>query len=149
MFFPDPDPEYERDLVFVGNSRKVRRRILSDLLPTERDLAVWGGDWEDLIDEKYVAGEYLPTDQVRKAYSSAAMVLNDHWDDMREHGFVSNRVYDALACGALVISDDLPELRENFGDAVVTYDSPEELRELVDYYLDAPDEAGREGSERT
>jgi GT2 family glycosyltransferase/spore maturation protein CgeB/polysaccharide pyruvyl transferase WcaK-like protein len=150
VFFPDYEPIHDRELVFVGNSRRVERRILRDLLPTDRDLAVWGGDWEGLIDEKYVAGKFLPNRQVRKAYSSASIVLNDHWDDMREHGFVSNRVYDALACGALVISDDLPGLRENFGDAVVTYSSPEELRELVEHYLASPEEGeqkGRQGRE--
>lgn len=145
VFFPDPDPEHEHELVFVGNSRKVRRRILRDLLPTERDLAVWGGDWEGLINEKHLAGHYLPNAEVRKAYSSASIVLNDHWDDMREHGFISNRIYDALACGALVISDDLPELEERFRDAVVTYRSPEELRRLVDHYLDSPEERAEKG----
>ena len=144
-FFPDYDPIHDRELVFVGNSRRVERRILRDLLPTDHDLAVWGRDWEGLIDEKYLAGEYLPNREVRKAYSSASIVLNDHWDDMREHGFVSNRIYDALACGALVISDDLPELGENFGDAVVTYRSPEELKELVEHYLNAPEERAEKG----
>lgn len=145
VFFPDPDPEHNRELVFVGNSRKVERRILRDLLPTRHDLAVWGGAWEGLIDERYVAGEYLPSDQVRKAYSSAAIVLNDHWDDMREHGFVSNRVYDALACGALVLSDHLPEIEETFGDAVVTYETPEELRRLMEHYLSEPEEREQKG----
>lgn len=151
VFFPETDPEYERELVFVGNSRGVERRILRDLLPTDRDLAVWGRLWEGRIDEKYLAGEFLPNSEVRKAYSSAAIVLNDHWDDMREHGFVSNRIYDALACGALVISDDLPEIEDRFGDAVVTYRTPEELRDLVDHYLANPEERrerGRRGWEK-
>jgi len=150
VFFPEHDPRHEHDLVFVGNSRKVERRILRDLLPTERDLAVWGNDWEGLIDQKHVRGKYLPNSKVRKAYSSAAIVLNDHWDDMREHGFVSNRIYDALACGALVISDDMAEIGEAFGDAVVTYRTPGELGELVDHYLSHPEERlekGRRGRE--
>lgn len=145
VFFPEQDPEHARDLVFVGNSRKVERRILRDLLPTTHDLAVWGGDWENLIPNRYVAGEHLPNDQVRKAYSSAHIVLNDHWEDMRGHGFVSNRIYDALACGALVISDHLPELEQNFGDAVVTYRTPGELKRLVEHYLASPQEREQKG----
>ncbi|MBA2443141.1 MAG: glycosyltransferase family 1 protein, partial [Rubrobacter sp.] len=81
-----------------------------------------------------------PNEQVHRAYSSASIVLNDHWDDMREHGYISNRVYDALASGALVISDDLPELEEYFGDTVITYSSPEELHGLVEHYLEHPEE---------
>ncbi len=45
------------------------------------------------------------TTELARYYSSASIVLNDHWDDMRDEGFISNRIYDALACGAFVISD--------------------------------------------
>ena len=146
VFFPERDGAHERDLVFVGNSRKVMRRILADLLPTDRDLAVWGGDWDGLIDARHVAGTYLPNDEVRRAYSSAAIVLNDHWDDMREHGFASNRLYDAVACGALVLSDRLEGLEERFGGAVVTYETADELRALVEHFLAHPAERAARGA---
>ena len=146
VFFPEHDAAHERELVLVGNSRKVMRRILADLLPTERDLAVWGGDWDGLIDSRHVVGTYLPNDEVRRAYSSAAIVLNDHWDDMREHGFASNRLYDAVACGALVISDRIDGLEERFGGAVVTYETREELAAIVDHFLAHPDEARARGA---
>src|SRR5262249_4951714 len=84
VFFPDPDPGLAHELLFVGNSRKVLRRIIADLLPTDRDLAIWGGDWEPLIGARHVKGAYLPNDRVRGAYSAAGIVLNDHWDDMRD-----------------------------------------------------------------
>ena len=53
---------------------------------------------------------------------------------MREHGFVSNRIYDALACGACVISDEVAGLDEMFGGAVATYRTPE-LHGLLDRLL--------------
>ena len=140
VFFPEHDPAHARELVFVGNSRGVMRPILRDLLPTTHDLAVWGQQWEGFLDPALIAGQHLPNDAVRRAYSSAAMVLNDHWDDMRAQGIVSNRVFDALACGALVVSDHLPELAERFGDAVVTYRTPEELRASVARLLADPAE---------
>jgi len=146
VFFPEPDPAHARELVFVGNSRKVMRRVLADLLPTGRDLAVWGGDWDGLIDSKHLAGTYLPNDEVRRAYSSAAIVLNDHWDDMREHGFASNRLYDAVACGALVLSDRVDGLEERFGGAVVTYETADELHALVEHFLAHPEERAERGA---
>jgi Glycosyl transferase family 2/Glycosyl transferases group 1 len=146
VFFPEPDAAHARELVFVGNSRKVMRRILDDLLPTDRDLVVWGGDWDGLIDTRLVAGTYLPNEEVRKAYSSAGIVLNDHWDDMREHGFASNRLYDAVACGALVLSDSIPGLEERFGGAVVTYEGPEELKVLIEHFLEHPEERALRGA---
>jgi hypothetical protein len=140
VFFPERDAAHEHELLFVANSRKVDRRILRDLLPTDHDLAVWGRQWEGLAAERHVLGEHLPLEEVRKAYSSASIVLNDHWDDMRAHGFVSNRIYDALACGAFVISDRLPEIAERFGSAVATYEGPNELSGLIEHFLSHPEE---------
>jgi hypothetical protein len=146
VFFPEHDDGHERELVFVGNSRRVMRRIVRDLLPTDRDLAIWGADWAPLIGERHLAGTYLPNDQVRRAYSSAGIVLNDHWDDMREHGFISNRLYDAVACGALVLSDSVPGLEERFGGAVIGYETREELAALVEHFLSNPSERAARGA---
>ena len=101
-FHPDPTgPAHE--LLFVGSSRKVRRRILADLAGTSRDVAVYGGGWTpELLDPHRLRGEWIPNDQLRRYYSSAGIVLCDHYDDMRDEGFISNRAYDALACGAFV-----------------------------------------------
>ena len=62
--------------------------------------------------------------------------MNDHWDDMREKGFVSNRIFDALACGTCVISDDIEGLNDLFGDRVITYKTPSQLKELIDENLE-------------
>lgn len=141
LFFPDPSPDFEHDLVYVANSRGVLRPIVRDLLPTEHDLAIYGANWEGLIDTRYVVAEHVPNEELRKVYSSAKIVLCDHWDDMREHGFISNRIYDALACGAFVISDAVPGL-ERF-EGVLTYSAPEELEALVDEALQGGGPSGR------
>jgi hypothetical protein len=140
VFFPEHDPAFAHELVFVGDAREAMGRILRDLLPTDRDLAVFGGHWEGWIDERHVRSEAVPNGDLRKVYSSAGIVLHDHWDDMREHGFVSRGIYDALACGAFVISDHVPELSRRFEGAVQTYETPEELRRLVERYAGAAEE---------
>jgi O-antigen biosynthesis protein len=145
VMYPDPDERLAHELVYVANSRNVLRPIARDLLATERDLAIWGSNWDGLIDTSRVVAEHIPNSQLRHVYSSADIVLNDHWEDMREHGYISNRVYDALACGALVLSDDVPGLTERFGDAVVVYRSARELHDLVDRFLDDPQERRRRG----
>ncbi len=139
-FRPDPTgPAHE--LLFVGNSRNVRRRIVDDAVSTGHDLAVYGGRWRpDLIDPRFVKGDRIPNDELRRYYSSAAIVLNDHWHDMRAEGFISNRLYDALACGAFVISDHIDGIEAEFDDAVVTYGDREELARLIERYLADPDE---------
>ncbi len=147
VFHPEPTELHRRDLVFVGNSRFVRRKVLADLLPTKHDLAVFGSNWNGLIEDGLVVAEWVASDEVRQVYSSAGIVLNDHWEDMRAHGFISNRVYDAVACGAVVISDRVAGLEEHFGDAVVTYDTPEELHAHVERLLADPEERRRRSAE--
>ena len=56
---------------------------------------------------KYVKDTYLETAQVGELYRNSKIVLCDHFDMMREGGYVSNRIFDALACGAAVISDKI------------------------------------------
>jgi O-antigen biosynthesis protein len=146
VFSPQPSPGLAHDLLYVANSRNVLRPIMRDLLPTTHDLAVYGANWEGLIDPAYVVADHVPNAELGRLYSSARIVLCDHWDDMRTHGYISNRIYDALACGAFVISDDVPGLAQRFGDAVVTYRTPQDLVELIDRFLADPDERRRRGA---
>ena len=140
-FWPQPDPALAHDIVFVGNSRGVRRQALEWLLPTDLDLAVWGGDWNGLIDTRHLRGEFIANEVLRRVYSSAKIVLADHWPDMRDNGYISNRIYDALASGAMVLSDPVSGLDERFGDSVAVYCSPEELHSQIARLLE--DDEGR------
>jgi len=80
-------------------------------------------------------------------YSSAGVVLNDHWRTMQAWGFVSNRSFDVLACGTPVISDHVAGVDELFDGAVLEYRTPTELQALVDDVLTDRTEA-RERAER-
>ncbi|WP_044959310.1 CgeB family protein [Butyrivibrio sp. WCD2001] len=129
------------ELLFVGNSRHVYRRILQDLLPTEHELKVFGRHWEDFpLVYKHVVSEYIDNAKVASAYHNAAILLNDHWDDMLEYGIISNRIFDALCAGAFVISDDVPGIHELLGDAVVTYTDKNDLKDKIDFYVTHPKE---------
>jgi hypothetical protein len=126
-FHPDPTgPEHE--VLFVGNSRGVRREIVADMVPTTLGLAVYGRWAPELLDPAYHKGELIPNEDLHRYYSSAAIVLNDHWADMRAAGFLSNRLYDALASGACVVSDHVPGIEQEFDGAVVTYSDAGDLR---------------------
>ncbi len=137
-FRPEPGgPPCE--LLLVANSRGVHRKIVDDLTPTVRDLAVYGSNWRpDLIDPRHLRGDHVANAELNRHYAAAEIVLNDHWDDMRREGFISNRIYDALASGAFVISDDVEGMAAEFDGAVATYREPAELRALIDRYLGDP-----------
>ncbi len=147
VMYPEPRAELAHELVYVANSRGVLRPVAAEVQGTKRDLAIWGSGWEGLTDTARVVGEHVPNGELRHVYSSAGIVLNDHWEDMREHGYISNRIYDALACGAVVLSDDVPGLSERFGDAVAIYRSPGELHDSIERLLADPAELRRRGEQ--
>ncbi len=130
---------YRKSLLFVGNSRNVFRKVLNDLLPTHLDLSVYGRNWNKLIPLRYIKGEHIPNDELYRYYGSADILLNDHWDDMREQGFVSNRLFDGLACGAFIVTDQVKAMGE-LKQFVQTYETADELQELIQYYLEHPEE---------
>ena len=144
-------PHAERcryELLFVGNSRRMRRPIVAAAARSAHRLTVFGQGWtEGLLDPRLVAGERIANAELAQHYSAAAIVLNDHWPDMREHGFISNRVYDALACAACVVSDRVEGIDEEFDGAVATWAEGEDLGALIDRLMSSPEER-RERGER-
>lgn len=140
-FHPPTEKEkkkHHQQLLFVGNSRNIYRKILKDLMPTEYDLAVYGRRWEKIIPKKYIHGEHISNDELYLHYGSSDILLNDHWDDMREQGFVSNRIFDGLACGAFIITDKVNAMG-GLEKYVQVYETQEELKKLISYYLDNPE----------
>lgn len=137
-FRPTPGgPHHE--LLFVANSRGTRRTIVDDLTPTARDLGVYGGGWaDDLLDPAYFRGAVVSNRDLPAYYSAADIVLNDHWLESAEAGMINNRLYDALAAGAMVISDAVPGLDDEFDGSVVTYKDPADLALIVERYLADP-----------
>lgn len=115
--------------LFVGNGRaKSGRKIVLDCLRLGASPLVYGANWEGVIPPELHADRYLPNEELPRAYSQARVVLNDHWTDMREGGFLSNRLFDAAFVGARIISDPAQGIEATFGPLVRTYDSLSSLR---------------------
>jgi hypothetical protein len=128
------------ELLFVGNSRNRHRPVLDALAGTDRDLAVYGGNWRpELLEPRYLCGEWIPNDEVHRYYASAAIVLNDHWADMRDEGFISNRIYDVLASGGFVLTDPVVGLDAEFDGAVAIWTDANDLRASIERYLSEPE----------
>jgi hypothetical protein len=131
-FHPDAGtPGSGEPVLFVGNSRRMLRPVVRDALAAGLPLAVYGDLWSGLVPDEVVRGRSIANERLAAAYRSAGVVLNDHHDDMRTHGFVSNRLFDAVASGARVITDEVDGLAGLFGRSVQTYSSVEELRRLA------------------
>ena len=105
-------------LVFVANSRGVRREIMGWAVETGMLPTLIGSQWEQFGLEPLVRQEFIDNTQLPDLYRSSRVALNDHWGDMRYFGIISNRIFDCLACGLPVVSDGFPELVEVCGDGV-------------------------------
>jgi Glycosyl transferases group 1 len=147
-FAPRPvEPAHRHDVTIVAKSRDVMRPVVADALAAGLRPHLYGSGWRDLVDAELVVADHVDNELLPTVYSSAGVVLNDHWRTMRAWGFVSNRLFDVLACGTPVISDRVDGVGELFGGAVLEYGTPAELRALVDDVLADPGGA-RQRAER-
>ena len=97
-------------VVFVGSTRGTSRPVVSDAVALGADLRVHGPGWESVVPEPMRGAPALTRAEVAASYASARVVLNDHWPDMAAGGFVSNRVFDVLASGGVVVTDPVAGL---------------------------------------
>ena len=134
-FYHDYDEKLKSEILFVGNFHFYRK---SPLFILERDLPIkiYGKGWpKGIVEKEYIDNRYL-----RKYYSSAKIVLNDTKQNMKDFGFISNRIFDATACGAFVISDYNPAIEKIYGESIPMWKNEEEFIDLIKFYLENPKE---------
>ncbi len=131
------------DIVFAGNTRQNKtRKVISDLGDSSYRVNIWGWGWKGLIPDEWYGGEYYENALLNELYAASKIVLNDHHEDMRIEGFINPRILDVLAGGGFVVSDEALGMNDFLDNSVPTYQTPEELRRLLDIYIN--DDAGRE-----
>ena len=115
--------ENERDqregIIYVARSRGVRRDMAQWIVETGIDATIYGNGWERYGLGRRVHGKHIANDELPRLYRRAWLGLNDHWMDMRAFGYINNRILDCLGCGLPVVTDEFPELRDVFGDALL------------------------------
>jgi hypothetical protein len=124
------EPDTGEEILFLGNTRNKFRQIIRDSIDVGISPAIYGKDWDRFVSKELIKGSFVPNEDVAGMYRAAGVVLNDHWPDMAKHGFFSNRLFDAAASGARVVSDDVAGIEEVFGESVAVYRSPTELANL-------------------
>lgn len=115
-------------VVFVGNARRgANRPIIEAALAAGVEVEIYGTGWESVpAAAGRVVARRVPNADVGRIYAAAGVVLNDHWDDMRRAGFVSNRLFDAVASGSRVLSDPIAAGEALFARSVA-YCEPAEV----------------------
>ncbi|PZE84972.1 glycosyltransferase [Curtobacterium sp. MCBD17_032] len=115
VFHPGARSDTSEDtgrVVFVGSTRGTARPVVADAVALGADLRVHGPGWGGVVPDPALGTPSLARDEVARAYASARVVLNDHWPDMAAGGFLSNRVFDVLASGGVVVTDEVADLAD-------------------------------------
>jgi hypothetical protein len=123
-------PDTGHEVLFLGNTRNEFRKIIKDCLEAGVSPTIYGKDWDRFVPSELIVGEFVANSEIAALYRSAGVVLNDHWDDMANQGFYSNRLFDAVASGARVISDQVDALEQLFAGGVKSYKTPNDLANL-------------------
>jgi hypothetical protein len=141
------DVDYEAAVLYVGNARWPHRRAPRWLMRNRRSFHLYGKNWDTFPEVEFVRREYIPNQDLAAAYRSAGVVVADHHGSMRTNGFVANRLFDVLASGGVVLSDDVQGLTELFGDLIPTYSDAGELESQLRILLADPALRRRLGAE--
>jgi spore maturation protein CgeB/GT2 family glycosyltransferase len=147
-FYPVDEQSYNTDLIFIGNTRGQYREVVKYALNTPYSFDLFGKGWEEFIPIKKITGYHVKNEDLLYKYRSSKIVLNDHWDQMKTHGFISNRIFDIAACGGFIISDENAGFELLFGkDKVVTYKDEKDFQFKTDYYINNPEEREEKAKE--
>ena len=105
-------------VAFVGRARDYSRPVIAQAFESGAPLKLWGEGWQDTPVAEFFQGNRLPNAELPVVYGEAEVVLNDHHSSMRNQGIPSNRIFDALACAAPVITDNVAWLPEDMAPYV-------------------------------
>lgn len=137
VFHPGPvHPTFRADIAFTGNNWGAGRKIipLLDIHPDEQFL-LFGKNWDqDPRMARYWRG-HLPHGLLAELYRSTKVVLDDTAEPTLPYAFLNGRVFEALAGGALVLTDNVEGSDEFFGGLLPSYRDRFELRRQLDRFL--------------
>ncbi|MBQ2259892.1 MAG: glycosyltransferase [Loktanella sp.] len=134
VMYPPEAAAQRSGIVFVANNHfghGQMRPMAALASETGTDLQIWGYKWEDTPVASAVMATSLANNKVGATYRAAAIVLCDHNRLMAQKGYLSNRVYDALACGAAVICDPVQDMPDEFRPYVTCVATADEFAAAV------------------
>ena len=110
-------------MVFVGRNRATyERSSVTYAAKTGDEFTLYGPGWANTDYAGFVKEEAVSNEKLGEVYANAEIVLNDHTPVMKNNGFLSNRIFDTLACGAIPITDNIGWLPEDIEPFVYTYE---------------------------
>jgi len=116
------------DVSFCGQKYGHREETLADL-----DVEVYGGGWDS---------GFLPFTEMAKVIGSSNISINFSMGGDGTTKQVKLRPFEVCASGTLCLTEDAPGLSDFYviGEEIIVFKTKEELKELIEYYLNHEDE---------
>lgn len=154
----DSQYQLQCNICFIASYYDARGVLIAPFLNIP-GLAIWGGGWSEFLKNKgiynvndIVRGEYLPVEDVNRAYQTAKFVLNSHHPQSKRGG-LNSRAFEIPASKGAQLTDYIPEMEELLkpGEEVFVYKTPEEGASLIKELINDPvsrDKVAKAGYER-
>lgn len=122
--------ERVHDVVFVGQAYGQRPAIVAKLREAGINVLAFGRGWP--------GAKRISQSGFIKLYNQSKIVFNTHTTPKPDLIAMNARDFEAAACGSLIVTQDIPEVRECFevGREAVVYKDIEEAVEKIKYYLE-------------
>lgn len=136
FFFPETDvkdnAQERKDIIYVADRQNTWRDMAQWLMQSHIPAKIYGCNWQTLGIGHLVEKEFISIKELPHIYRNSWLGLNDHSLDKRSLGYINNRVLDCLACGLPVLTDDFPEIRGVFGEALLYASNTQEFIKNLD-----------------
>ncbi len=143
-YFPPAVRDVRWPLLFVGCWSERRQSYLEAI--ADMPVSIIGPNWRKRLAAGHSLQARIVTDWVADkaladCYRQAAIVIDIGQIDRRVDEGVTMRVADVPACGAILATELASGVSEYFRpDALVTFDSPADLRQQLGELLNCPDQ---------
>src|ERR1051326_1642300 len=139
----DPGANRSRAVGFIGGYNETRNQYLNEMAKAGMLSYVVGGQWKSRTGQQLSIGPKVSPEKTTALYQDTSVVLNvfrdiHHFNCGRIPARSMNpRIYEALACGALVVSEEREEITEVFPELPTFSDSRSLLATLEKLLADA------------
>jgi O-antigen biosynthesis protein len=140
-----PKKEFMCDYCFTGSYWNDPREIMDMLEPAELpyNFKLYGKNWEKIEKFKNYYQGFVNYNKLPEIYASTKIVIDDANRATKKYGAVNSRVFDALACGTLVVTNGALGAEETFNGKLPVFTSKKELNHMIEYYISNDDERNK------
>ncbi|NLD94921.1 MAG: glycosyltransferase family 1 protein [Fibrobacter sp.] len=130
------------DITFIGIPSTYRIRILEKIVTAGFTCAIAGSGWESYdgpLNSCLINRMWTDSTQVESILSAGLIGINLSLEEplCRDDVHISPRVYDILACKAVLLTEDVPLIRDALADCTyITFTSPDDCIVKIRYILD-------------